>query len=142
MTIFALAIATNLNRAEHIRYALQQLRQLGQCCCSKIYQIPCREHIGEDYWNSACLLHSDLTSDEIIAQLKAMEQACGRKRPSHKISLDVDLIAWGQSLDNLQFNPKKWPLAMDVMIPLAEICPYPPFVMPPHHYQSWDWQNL
>ena len=44
-----------------------------------------------------------------------------RIRPSHQISLDVDLIAWGSDLEHMQFNPKKLPLALDVKIPMFDV---------------------
>ena len=50
-----------------------------------------------------------------------MEFESGRIRPSHQITLDVDLIAWGQDLSSMQFNVKKLPLAVDVKIPLYDI---------------------
>jgi 2-amino-4-hydroxy-6-hydroxymethyldihydropteridine diphosphokinase len=50
-----------------------------------------------------------------------MEAVSGRVRPSHQISLDVDLIAWGENLEHMQFNPKKLPLALDVKIPMFDV---------------------
>ena len=88
---------------------------------SPIYQIPCRDGIGADYWNSACLLRSTLSVDDIIETLKRLETQSGRVRPSHHISLDIDVIAWGANLTNMQFNPKKLPLALDVKIPLYDL---------------------
>lgn len=121
MTIYAISIATNLNRADNTKLALQSLQQLGECQVSAIYEIPCRDGIGEDYWNCACLLHSRLQVDAVVAHLKQLESDTGRKRPSHKISLDMDLIAWGESLSEMVFNPKKLPLANDVIIPMLDI---------------------
>ena len=88
---------------------------------SSIYEIPCRDQVGADYWNAACLLESTMPFDDVISALKHLESDAGRKRPSHSISLDVDLIAWGDNYQTMQFNPKKIPLADDVVIPLAEI---------------------
>ncbi|EEH68852.1 putative 2-amino-4-hydroxy-6-hydroxymethyldihydropteridine diphosphokinase [Acinetobacter sp. ATCC 27244] len=96
---------------------------LGTVEFSSIYEIPCRDGVGADYWNSACLLKSHLSVDEIVDILKKLEQQSGRVRPSHHISLDIDVIAWGESLDQMQFNPKKLPLALDVKIPLYELWP-------------------
>jgi 2-amino-4-hydroxy-6-hydroxymethyldihydropteridine diphosphokinase len=62
-----------------------------------------------------------MTVEQVVTTLKQLEQDAGRKRPSHSISLDVDLIAWGGNYQTMQFNPKKLPLADDVVIPLAEI---------------------
>ena len=120
-TIFALALASNFQQQDNFHFAYQQLAQLGIVDFSSIYEIPCRDGVGEDYWNSACLLKSLLSIDAMIEKLKQLEQQSGRIRPSHHISLDIDVIAWGQNLNQMQFNPKKLPLALDVKIPLLEL---------------------
>ena len=120
-TIFALALASNFESQSNFDSAYRQIKSLGETQFSSIYLIPCRDQVGADYWNSACLLKSHLTADEMMKLLKDIENKSGRVRPSHKISLDVDLIAWGNDFAHMQFNPKKMPLAMDVKIPLSEI---------------------
>lgn len=120
-TIFALALASNVQQQKNFTYAYTELEKLGEIKFSSIYQIPCRDGVGADYWNSACLLQSDRSIAQIIEILKQLEQQSGRIRPSHRISLDIDVIAWGKDLNSMQFNPKKLPLALDVKIPLWEI---------------------
>lgn len=120
-TIFALALASNSQPEQHFRTALNVISTWGSLQCSNIYLIPCRDGIGADYWNAACLVRCDLTEQQVIAALKQMELESGRVRPSHQISLDIDLIAWGQNLSSMQFNPKKLPLALDVKIPMQDI---------------------
>jgi 2-amino-4-hydroxy-6-hydroxymethyldihydropteridine diphosphokinase len=120
-TIFALALASNLQQQQNFTFAYEQIAQLGRVVFSPIYEIPCRDAIGADYWNSACLLTSQLSIDEITELLKRLEQQSGRTRPSHQITLDIDVIAWGHTLENMQFNPKKLPLALDVKIPLFDL---------------------
>ena len=121
-TIFALALASNSAPQYHFQKTFAQILSLGEATFSKIYIIPCRDGVGADYWNAACLLKSQLSVDEIITLLKKMEADSGRVRPSHNISLDVDLIAWGNDLTQMQFNPKKLPVALDVKIPMYDIC--------------------
>ena len=120
-TIFALALASNCNPKQHFLRAIAQISELGDFKFSKIYLIPCRDGIGAEYWNAACLVRSHLKAFEVTAYLKQMEADSGRIRPSHNISLDVDLIAWGDDLTHMQFNPKKMPLALDVKIPMYDI---------------------
>lgn len=120
-TIFALALASNCNPKQHFQHAIAQLAQFGDLTFSNIYLIPCRDAIGADYWNAACLLKSSLSVVDLVQHLKWMETDSGRIRPSHQISLDIDLIAWGSNLSNMQFNAKKLPLALDVKIPMHEI---------------------
>lgn len=126
-TIFALALASNCHPQQHFQAAQQRIATWGEVRFSPIYIIPCRDGIGEDYWNSACLLKANMTEDEMLVQLKQMESDSGRIRPSHQISLDVDLIAWGNNLNEMEFNPKKLPLALDVKIPMHEIWRHPAF---------------
>jgi len=120
-TIFALALASNVQQQHHFSFAYAQIKQLGDVKFSSIYQIPCRDGVGADYWNSACLLTSALSVEEMVETLKKLELQSGRVRPSHHISLDIDVIAWGKDLNHMQFNPKKLPLAVDVKIPLVEL---------------------
>ena len=120
-TIFALALASNNHPQQHFLSAFEALSKVGQLQISSIYLIPCRDGVGADYWNAACLLTSSLSVVDISALLKEMETASGRIRPSHQISLDVDLIAWGGDLEHMQFNPKKLPLALDVKIPMYDL---------------------
>lgn len=119
--IFALALASNLDQLQHFSYAFSKIRTWGKADFSNIYLIPCRDGVGQDYWNCACLLTSYSSPGEIIERLKELETASGRIRPSHHISLDVDLIAWGPDLEQMQFNEKKLPLALDVKIPLYDL---------------------
>ena len=120
-TIFALALASNSAPQYHFQKTFARILNLGEASFSQIYVIPCRDGVGADYWNAACLVKSQLSVDEMIALLKKMEADSGRVRPSHSISLDVDLIAWGSDLTHMQFNPKKLPLALDVKIPMYDI---------------------
>ena len=135
VTLYALALASNDQPEQHFEQAYQHLCALGQTQFSAIYLIPCRDGVGADYWNAACLLHSELAVESLVEQLKALEQASGRVRPSHHISLDLDLIAWGPHLTDMQFNAKKLPLAVDVKIPLAELWQHPALQdVPQGHY--------
>lgn len=126
-TIYALALASNQNPEHHFKTAFQQISALGEVEFSSIYLIPCRDGVGADYWNAACLLKTLKSPTEISSLLKKMEVDSGRIRPSHQISLDIDLIAWGNNLETMQMNPKKLPLAVDVKIPLYELWQNPMF---------------
>jgi len=133
-TIFALALASNCQPKQNFQKTFAQIKDLGEAFFSKIYLIPCRDAIGADYWNAACLVKSSLSVNEITTLLKKMETDSGRVRPSHQISLDVDLIAWGHDLSSMQFNLKKLPLALDVKIPMLDIWENEMFVHDQHHF--------
>lgn len=136
MTIYAIAIASNSNKTHNTEFALKQLMLLGQCRFSAIYEIPCRDAVGADYWNCACLLDTDLAVDEVFIYLKEMELLSGRIRPSHSITLDMDLIAWGEQLSDMQFNAKKLPLAQDVIIPLSDLWQTEKIYLIAHDYRK------
>ena len=119
--MLALTLTSKKNHEHHFERAFRQSKFLGETQFSPIYLIPCRDGVGADYWNAACIVQSDLTVEQMIKFLKNMEFESGRVRPSHQISLDVDLIAWGANLSSMQFNVNKLPLAVDVKIPLYDI---------------------
>lgn len=106
-TIFALALASNLDPEQHFQTAYQTIQSWGEAQFSHVYQIPCRDGVGADYWNSACLLKTSKSRAQLELELKQLEADSGRVRPSHQISLDVDLIAWGNNLNEMRFNLKK-----------------------------------
>ena len=140
--IFALALASNFNPQQHFTFAFSQLCRRGEVKFSAIYQIPCRDGIGATYWNSACLLYSDASVAEMMQWAKQLEQQSGRVRPSHQISLDVDVIAWGSQLSNMQFNLKKMPLAQDVKIPMADLWQHALFRDAMQGYPTIAWQSF
>jgi 2-amino-4-hydroxy-6-hydroxymethyldihydropteridine diphosphokinase len=106
-----------------INHAVKQLSELGSCKFSRLYEIPCRDGKGDDYYNLAAVLQCGLTLEQLNEWIKQQELAAVRVRPSHQISLDIDVIAWGESLQQMQVVAKKLPLPFDVSKPLAELWP-------------------
>lgn len=105
---------------------MAQLKLLGPCQFSQLYEIPCRDGKGNDYYNLAALLHSVLPLTELMDWIKQQEKMAGRVRPSHQISLDIDVIALGETLQNMQLVAQRLPLPFDVCKPLTELwsnCP-------------------
>lgn len=124
--LYALAISSNQNRTHWSKVAMQQLRFLGECKFSPVYQIPCRQGKGADYFNFAALLQSTLSFDALNDALKQLETQAGRVRPSHDIPLDIDIIAYGETVDNLQIVASRLPLPFDAIKPLSDLwsaCP-------------------
>ncbi|NHB57167.1 2-amino-4-hydroxy-6-hydroxymethyldihydropteridine diphosphokinase [Acinetobacter sp. 194] len=140
--IFALALASNQSPEQHFKTSFHQIAEWGDVVFSPIYVIPCRDGVGADYWNACCLLKSTLSEQEIMCRLKQMENASGRVRPSHHISLDIDLIAWGSDLDQMQFNPKKLPLALDVKIPMWDLWQNELFQHAPHSFPKVIFKSI
>ncbi|MPW44661.1 2-amino-4-hydroxy-6-hydroxymethyldihydropteridine diphosphokinase [Acinetobacter guerrae] len=140
-TIFALALASNLDPEQHFQTAYQTIQSWGEAQFSHVYQIPCRDGVGADYWNSACLLKTSKSRAQLELELKQLEADSGRVRPSHQISLDVDLIAWGNNLNEMRFNSKKMPLAVDVKIPLYELWNNAALYVSACHFPQVDFQT-
>lgn len=123
MTLYALAISSNTARRYWSQFAQQQLALLGNCQFSTVYQIPCRQGKAADYYNFAALLHSDLSFDSLNESLKKLEQQAGRVRPSHQIPLDIDIVAHGRDVSQLNLVASRLPLPFDAIKPLAELWP-------------------
>lgn len=137
--IFAIALSSNFNRSMYFKWIYQQLQQFTQVEFSSTYVIPCRDGVGADYWNSACLVQCDLNLEQMQDLCKQWEQQAERKRPSHQISLDVDVIAWGEQLDDMQFIQKKLPLPLDVKIPLGELWQHDELLSENIQFNRVDW---
>lgn len=133
MTLYALAISSNQNREHWTRYAMQQLEHLGECRFSRVYQIPCRQGKGADYYNFAALLDTSLDFNQLNDILKQLEQEAGRIRPSHHIALDMDIVGYGATISSLQPVASRLPLPFDAVKPLSELwqdCPAADASMP------------
>lgn len=135
MTLYALAISSNQNREHWTRYAMQQLERLGECRFSRIYQIACRQGKGADYYNFAALLDITLDFKQLNDLLKQWERHAGRIRPSHHIALDMDIVAYGHTLNTLQPVASRLPLPFDAVKPLSELWPECPSAQSTMLYQ-------
>lgn len=135
--IYALSLASNLEAEQNIGWAIEQLSSLGELTLSQFFDIPCRDGVGEGYINGACILKTKAYSKgQIITLLKDLEHQAGRVRPSHSVSLDIDLIAWQES-ETWQFNLKKMPLTFDVKLPLSEIMQHAELEIDQHEHMIY-----
>jgi 2-amino-4-hydroxy-6-hydroxymethyldihydropteridine diphosphokinase len=122
--IYAIALGSNFQQADAMAQAQVALAMLGHCHYSPMYQLPDRLGIGPLYWNQALLLHTDdWTPEQLATQLGQIEQDCGRVRPSKQVRMDVDLIAWGNSVATLLVDPRRMPLPLDVTLPMQALWP-------------------
>ncbi len=156
LTFALIALGSNLPMndsmpADVLRQALQALAALGLPACqtSRFFQTPCfPAGAGPDYTNAAACIQTDLSAEEILSALHAVEADFGRVRSARWAgrTLDLDLLALG---DTVSPNPAVWrqwaDLAPDqqgkiapdrlilphprlqdrafVLVPLAEIAP-------------------
>jgi len=118
---FWLALGSNDQPQLSLDFACAELAKLGEVLLSSRYEFPPRSGVGVDYFNMAIRLDSDLTVDEIRQKIYQLEDAAGRIRKSSVICLDIDLIAWEESGQDVVFDIHRFPLPKDVIVPMEEI---------------------
>lgn len=126
------ALGANLGDARAaVAQALRDLGTLPQTQllrASSLYRTAPVDSAGPDYINAVAEIRTDLSPDELLAQLQRLEQAAGRERPWRNAprTLDLDILLY----DELQLvsatltipHPRMWQRAF-VLVPLAEIAP-------------------
>jgi 2-amino-4-hydroxy-6-hydroxymethyldihydropteridine diphosphokinase len=130
-TSYAIALGSN-RRSRHgspaatLRAALAAIG--GVRAVSKIRTTPALGPAGRSFANAAAIVESPLTPDALLAKLKAIERAFGR-RPGRRWGprvLDLDIILWseggwggpGPIVPHPAFRDRAF-----VLQPLAEIAP-------------------
>jgi 2-amino-4-hydroxy-6-hydroxymethyldihydropteridine diphosphokinase len=130
-TSYAIALGSN-RRSRHgspaatLRAALAAID--GVKAVSKIRTTPALGPAGRSFANAAAIVESRLTPDALLAELKAIERAFGR-RPGRRWGprvLDLDIILWsggawvgpGPIVPHPAFRNRAF-----VLQPLAEIAP-------------------
>lgn len=95
---------------------------------SSLYRSAPVDSSGPDYINAVAEIRTDLSPDELLAQLQRLEQAAGRERPWRNAprTLDLDLLLYDElRLDSATLtvpHPRMAERAF-VLVPLAEIAP-------------------
>ena len=129
-TSYAIALGSN-RRSRHgspaqtLEAALAGLRPVAT---SRIRHTPALGPAGRGFANAVAIVESDLDPDELLAELKAMERAFGR-RPGRRWGprvLDLDIILWsggawggpGPIVPHSEFRNRAF-----VLKPLAELAP-------------------
>ena len=129
-TSYAIALGSNRRSrhgspAETLRAGLAELRPVG---VSRIHMTPALGPAGRGFANAVAIVESKKEPDELLAGLKAMERAFGR-RPGRRWGprvLDLDIILWsegpwdgpGPIVPHPEFRSRAFVLA-----PLAELVP-------------------
>ena len=129
-TSYAIALGSN-RRSRHgspaqtLRAALAELRTVA---VSRIHSTPALGPAGRGFANAVAIVESKKDPDELLAELKAMERAFGR-RPGRRWGprvLDLDIILWsegpwdgpGPLVPHAEFRGRAF-----VLKPLAELAP-------------------
>ena len=129
-TSYAIALGSN-RRSRHgspARTLCAAVSALGAGTVSAIRTTPALGPAGRSFANAVAIVESDLAPDALLAELKAIERAFGR-RPGRRWGprvLDLDIILWsegawggpGPIVPHPEFRKRAF-----VLKPLAEIAP-------------------
>lgn len=127
-------VALGANLGDARAAVAQALRDLGTLPrtqlvrASSLYRSAPVDSSGPDYINAVAEIGTDLSPEELLAQLQRLEQAAGRERPWRNAprTLDLDLLLYDElRLDSPTLtipHPRMAERAF-VLVPLAEIAP-------------------
>lgn len=122
------SIGTNIDRARHVRAALDALgAAYGPLQCSPVYETAAVGFEGDDFYNLVVGFDTDATPGEVAARLHAIEDDNDRVRTGPRFSartLDLDLLLY----DDLILEAGRLQLPRDeitrhafVLKPLADV---------------------
>ena len=129
-TTYAIALGSNRRSrhgspAETLRAALAELNPIA---VSRIHSTPALGPAGRGFANAVAIVESKLEPDELLAELKALERAWGRRagRRWGPRVLDLDIILWsegpwdgpGPIVPHTEYRNRAF-----VLKPLAELAP-------------------
>jgi 2-amino-4-hydroxy-6-hydroxymethyldihydropteridine diphosphokinase len=127
-----LGLGANIgNREANLRMALRRLSErCTMVAASSLYRSPAMVSEGSppgpDFVNAVCEIETALSPDEMLAFVKEIERAIGR-RPAPRWAarpIDIDIFLWGDSIieqPDLRVPHPHMQARAFVMIPLAEI---------------------
>jgi len=130
MATIYISIGSNINPAENIQYALQDLKQtFGEIACSTHYESKSVGFEGDNFINLVASAATELDILAVAEHLHKIEDRHGRDRSGPKFSsrsLDLDLLLY----DGEIFEQGKLKIPRDeilfnafVLRPLAELAP-------------------
>lgn len=130
MATIYLSLGSNIEPESNLRTAVESLRQLfSEIILSPVYQSPAVGMVGDDFLNAAARAHTGLTAEEVVVQLRSIEDQLGRDRSAPRFSsrtLDLDLLLY----DDLVLSTPELAVPRDeitehafVLQPLVDIAP-------------------
>ena len=131
-TTVYLSLGSNIgDREANLREAILRLRELGAVqAVSFLYETEPVEVEREQSWflNCAIKMETDLTAEEFLRHMLAVEQAMGRRRiePKGPRTIDIDIIFFGDTVLDTPELTVPHPAMQQrrfVLEPLAEIAP-------------------
>jgi 2-amino-4-hydroxy-6-hydroxymethyldihydropteridine diphosphokinase len=131
MTVY-LSLGSNIgDRQANLREVIQRLEGLGVVqVASSFYETEPVEVERQQSWflNCAIKMETDLTAEEFLRRMLAVEQAMGRRRiePKGPRTIDIDIIFFGDTVLDTPELTVPHPAMQQrrfVLEPLAEIAP-------------------
>ncbi len=128
-------VALGANLGEPVRALKGALRAMSEAgiellACSSFYRTEPIDSSGPDYVNAVAKVSTNLSADDLLRRLLAIEKEFGRIRPAgvHNAprTLDLDLLLYEENVLQTPFltlpHPRMHERAF-VLVPLAEISP-------------------
>lgn len=133
MPVAYVALGANLGEpVRALKGALRAMSEAGieQLACSSFYRTEPIDSSGPDYVNAVAKVSTNLSADDLLRRLLAIEKEFGRIRPAgvHNAprTLDLDLLLYEENVLQTPFltlpHPRMHERAF-VLVPLAEISP-------------------
>ncbi|MFA0810884.1 2-amino-4-hydroxy-6-hydroxymethyldihydropteridine diphosphokinase [Microbulbifer epialgicus] len=141
-----LSLGSNINRAQHIRAALDALAgQFGELQVSRVFESEAVGFLGDNFYNLVVGLQTNLPVGQLALCLRGIEDANGRLRSGPKFSartLDIDILTYDHLtgiVDGVKLPRGEIVKNAFVLQPLAEIAPEVPHPVEKKTYrQLWD----
>ncbi len=106
MTQVYVAAGSNVDAQCNLRRALAELgRRFGELTVSTAYRNTAVGFEGPDFINLAVGFHTDLALEQIVVEMRTIENLCGRRRDAPKWAsrpMDLDILLYG---DRVQDEP-------------------------------------
>jgi len=130
MTEVCLGLGSNVEPEQHIIAALDALSQsFGELQISRVFESEAVGFKGNNFYNLVVVVHTDLSVNDLVQKLRAIENDNGRDRSKPKFSprtLDIDILAYGNlvgEFDGVSLPRDEIVKNAFVLWPLAELMP-------------------
>lgn len=129
MTRVFLSIGSNIDRETNIRAGVAALREcFGELRLSTVYESEAVGFEGDPFYNLVAGFETDITPEELVAALRAIEDRHGRVRTGPRFSsrtLDIDLLLYGDAVFDAPVVIPRKEITRNafVLLPLAELAP-------------------
>lgn len=125
-----ISIGSNQARERSVRGAVSALGlQFGPMVLSRVYETAAVGFDGDPFYNLVAGIDTELSVAEIVARLRAIEDANGRERGGERFAprtLDLDLLTYGAAagvVDGIELPRAEILEHGFVLGPLAEVAP-------------------